>query len=490
MRLLFIPVFNYPSNLNADSIYLISNGWCKRLVESSEDLTITRLLPLRDSESFLERYKYEYEPLHERVIDHFVPFKNRYTTEEINVEWETFKRYHPVWGTEPVDAVISTSSIKTFLLQRMFEVYGGNQPLFFNFELLIRGGKESKEVATISRHEELTQAMGQTSGAINLFQSPICKATALSNARAFVKPKALESISRGEMIYSGFNGEVCTQLPLSARFEKKTVMIRGRITPSKKYEQVMELYNKVIASGVDLKIVVTTGMSLLKKTKFGEGLIKNKNVDVLTFKQVEPSYEVMRKAHAFVFMSEHELFCVSVWEMIGAGLIGIIKREPWNKGLLPPDYPYLFDTETEAYVMLKDVIENYEERLEAYQWVVDWVRAKYDYRATTAKARDLIINAIKHHQASFKPKKMLEEALEAGELPNSGYIEDFEELVASRSTFGGNFLISRQRTLDLGALYKSLSHFDFLVGLRKAGYVCEIRDNKLYFKLDKLRTGL
>ena len=178
MRILFVPVFNYPSNLNADSIYLISSSWCRALCENWPDLTIHRLLPLKERESILERYKYEYSPVHDRVIDEFVVFKNRYDTEEPNVDWDTYKDFHPVWGSKPVDAVISTSSIKTIYLQRLFELYVGSSPvLFFNFELLIRG-VGSKEVSSVSKIEEVLQTAGQTSGAVNLFQSPICKKTA------------------------------------------------------------------------------------------------------------------------------------------------------------------------------------------------------------------------------------------------------------------------------------------------------------------------
>ena len=126
MRILFVPVFNYPNNLNADSIYLISGDWCRALCEADENISIYRLLPEPNNlEDKFKKFIYRYEPVHQRVHDIFVPMYSRYDMEEVNCPIDTFKRFHPVLGEFPVDAVITTSAIKTVFVKRILLVGGG-----------------------------------------------------------------------------------------------------------------------------------------------------------------------------------------------------------------------------------------------------------------------------------------------------------------------------------------------------------------------------
>ena len=389
MRILFVPVFNYPNNLNADSIYLISGDWCRALCEADENISIYRLLPEPNNlEDKFKKFIYRYEPVHPRVHDIFVPMYSRYDMEEVNCPIDTFKRFHPVLGEFPVDAVITTSAIKTVFVKRILLVGGGETypPAFFNFELLMRSNY-SNEVSKVSDDELMLQSAGETMG-YNLLESPMCRRMAITTAKSFVAPSLIKGIIKNSaLVFSGYN-ETFDPATI-VKNERFTLMLRGRLTGSKHVDQILDLYNKFYAAGRKIDIQITTG-DVMMRSLVTEELIKNDAIQVLRLESREEALRVMEKAHAFLFWSSHELFAVSVWEMLAAGLIGVFKREDWHKGLLPDDYPYQFDTFLEAYQMLSHIYENYDKVKEELAWVPGWVKERYHYENTTRTAAKII----------------------------------------------------------------------------------------------------
>lgn len=385
MRILFVPVFNYASALGSDSIYLISGDWCRAVCEADPEISFFRVLPNPGLKDHFRRFAYDYEPVHPRVHDVFTDMFTWYTMEESNNPWEFYRQFHPFFGDLAVDAVVCTSAAKMVHLKPLLTSVVDPKKFqrFFNFELLIRG-HGSREVKDVTDNDTLLQATGELM-AFNLFQSPMCQRMVTKAARKYVSASMSRRIlEQSAMVYSGYDSGQA-YVDDEGRNEKFTLILRGRFSPSKNADKVLALYNK-FAARHDVRIVATTGGQSFTEI---EGLLEqNKAIEFLRLKSKTEANAEMRKAHAFVFWSTHELFAGSVWEMFAAGLIGVIKRSDWLAGLLPDRYPYVFETESEAYSMLVDIHENYEARRADLEWMITYVRAKFAYdRSVPASVR-------------------------------------------------------------------------------------------------------
>ena len=417
MRLLYVPVLNYPNNIQADSIYMISRDWCRHMCDAHPDLAIYFLHPELSNEDRREqlqkkldkrekidplyRFYGYYKKCHQRVYDFFVPMIAKFDLEETNIDPDVYRQFHPIMGDKPVDAVVVTSSIKLMGVKRqlMAGAYGDNSPAFFNFELLLRGAG-SNEVATVNPDEMALQAVGETMG-YNLWESPKCKSIATRNAARYLSIAGRRLIEEsGSMVYSGFDHTQVQPIAQEGKFEEFTTIIRGRLTGSKNVDKILDVYSRFYSSGREVSLLVTTGDVRHHYPALDKALQKNQSITVRRIARKEEANAVMRRAHAFLIWSSHELFCVSVWEMLAAGLIGIFKKEDWQKGLLPDAYPYIFDgtskeCEKKAFTMLCDVMDNYEQRCEELAWVRDYVVDKFAYMNTAKIAGDVIKDKIR-----------------------------------------------------------------------------------------------
>lgn len=390
LRLLFVPVFNYPNKLDADSIYHISNDWCTALLEADPRIAIHRLMPKATRDKFT-KFGYTPRKLHDRLHDTRVKMFGHYGMEENHVPWEDVMDFHPVLGRRPVQGVICTSATKTAHMAPIFKLApGAMAPVtMFNFELLIRSAEGSNEVSNINEADLMLQVAGELAG-VSLFESPKCKRMALATASTIVLPSRVRQIDRNsEMVFSGY--------PQGSAYEQEekeselTWCIRGRITPSKRIDKIVECLGRVYASGVPMKVLLTTGGNMAKVTRVcGSAILEAGNVEVIFCKTAGEAAERMRKCHAFLFWSSHELFAVSVWEMLASGLIGVFKREDWLVGLLPEDYPYVFDTEMEAYTLVRYISTNYQEAKARVAHIPGWVRETYAYDRTTVASAKML----------------------------------------------------------------------------------------------------
>lgn len=461
MRVLFVPVMNYPNNLNADSIYLIGGDWSRAVCEADEDVSVVRLLPKQDLEDPYKRFKYDYEPVHPRVHDIFVEQFTWYTMEETNAPWSVYRQFHPLLGEIPIDAVVCTSAAKTVHVKPILtSVTAGDWQSFFNFELLLRG-LGSNEVSQVSEDEMILQGTGEVM-AHNLFESPMCQRIALKSARRYLSASMVRRLNqRADMVYSGFDSEQAYVAPPEEKADQFTVMLRGRLTSSKKVERITSLYNRFHAAGHDLRIVITTG-DKRGDSRVEDDLKSNRQIEFLNLKTKAEANDVMRQAHAFLFWSSHELFAVSVWEMLASGLIGVFKRADWFKGLLPDDYPYVFDTEQQAYAMLLDIYENYEQRREDLAWVSKWVKEHYSYSITAAAAADIL----RQGSLGQKPRDWLVELFkEHG--PDRATIEELEDVVIEHSEQGKVVLAKHSHPRRV---QRSIGRVELTRAAREVGY--------------------
>ena len=204
-----------------------------------------------------------------------------------------------------------------------------------------------------------------------------------------------------------------------------------------------------------------------------EELIKNDAIQVLRLESREEALRVMEKAHAFLFWSSHELFAVSVWEMLAAGLIGVFKREDWHKGLLPDDYPYQFDTFLEAYQMLSHIYENYDKVKEELAWVPGWVKERYHYENTTRTAAKIIRDNV----PTRKPRGWLPEMMIKHGKDEMTLI-DAMKVIEENSEMGKSILAG----YNPSRIHRSVGISEIANALEQNGYYDVLTDRQPMYK--------
>lgn len=472
MRILLAPVFNYPRNLQADSIYTITADWSRRMCEAAPDIAIYRLLPNANAGDWRRKHEDVNKKVHPRVHDLYVDMMCGYDLEEAHADYRVLDRFHPISGSIAIDGVVSTSAVKSLVLKRLFGGNGGKSqlPQMFSFDLLMRGGNSTNEVSTVTPDDCIAQAAGHALSCV-MYESPMCKRIALENARNYLSPALVDQIEqKGFLAYTGFEDSETVPLSLDKREKDFTVVVRGRMTGSKRVEDILDVYNHHHSMGMDIKVLLTTG-DLRVPEPLKQKMLENSNIKLLKLGTKAEANQVMRKAHAFILYSTHELFCVSLWEMLAAGLIGLIYEAPWHHGMLPPKYPFVFKNKMEAHAMMVELHKNYNYWAKELAWVSDWVRDKYAYRNTVPRTMEWMRG--KMEECASPTQDWATEILQK-HGKDSLTMEEAFGVIGDHANFG----VGATRGKSGGAIYKTVGPRNLANALIAAGYkdVLEMSD--------------
>ncbi|MFT8394890.1 glycosyltransferase family 1 protein [Propionibacterium sp.] len=69
-------------------------------------------------------------------------------------------------------------------------------------------------------------------------------------------------------------------------------------------------------------------------------------------------WESLAHVTAFLSTSQQEAYGLEYLEALLAGAVGVLPKAPWATALLPPEYPYLYDSEREAAEMLEQILRD------------------------------------------------------------------------------------------------------------------------------------
>ena len=212
MRILVVPIFNYPRNLNADSVFHVVDSWVRELVRQHEDLAVHRLLPELDipDKTLGWQASGKVKP-HPRIHDIRVPMFTHYDVEETHIDPAFFRKFHSIMGDLAVDAVICTSSAKLLGVFNTLTAAGGSRhrPVFVGWDLLLRG-MGTGEVQGVTDGELLMQATGQAMADRVWFESPVAERMSMEVARKFVAfAQAKKIAANKDMAYLGLRLCLC-----------------------------------------------------------------------------------------------------------------------------------------------------------------------------------------------------------------------------------------------------------------------------------------
>lgn len=390
-RILVWPTYSYPGNVGADSLYLIARNLI-RSIPADEGVNWVLIVP--DTKS-VPVDDLDDMPNVQKVARKIAP---NYRIQEAVADPEVVWRYHGAIGEEPVDAVVSMSPARSVNLGNAWEQKASTvgKQIVATWDLLVRDDGSGE--FTAETRELIQQAAGSLMSDVIYHESPVARNMTLDIARKHLSSSAVRQImARSVDVPQGISAKrVLAVAERTPKREKFTIYYGGRFSGSKRLADIAELVDKFYAFGRDVQFVVTTGsLDGVKRNNFEAAYPQ---VELHVGKTQEEAWELMAGCHASICFSSHELFGMAFWEQMAAGLGVVMLAKEWNRELLPPNYPLVVQTTTEAAAQLRMLHTEWETSATAFESQfglhadpATWVRRHYDADVTLHEmARDLL----------------------------------------------------------------------------------------------------
>lgn len=347
MRVLLWPTYSYPGNVQADSLYLIA----RNLIRANPDMFWYLPVPawaaddgLDDLDVMLNVEKY---PIKMPVL---------YRAQEAVPDRDVIWRFAPQDGNSPVEAVISMSPQRMPNLVNAWSIRSieSAEPVFVNWDLLVRNDRSGE--MTADEIELIQMAMGYAAADLNVFESPIARKMAIDMCRKYLAPARVKGVLDSSVdVWQGIPVNRVLNATEGKKRDRFTVYYGGRLSESKRFEDLAEVVRRVFEYGRDIDFVITTGS--IEGQKLEE---LKKELPFATFHvglSQEDAWRVMGTCHTSLCFSSHELFGMAFWEQMVAGLPVVMKAADWNYDLLPEGYQWIAYSNNQAAALL---IQQYE----------------------------------------------------------------------------------------------------------------------------------
>lgn len=174
------------------------------------------------------------------------------------------------------------------------------------------------------------------------------------------------------------------------KFEKFTLFYGGRINVVKRIDRIFGAFMKVFELGNDVQIVATTstGISLGAGESLGDDWLRK--IELYTDVTWEQYARLAARSHAFLVWSKNEGLPTGFWEQMYMGVVGVFPRLPWVTKQIPPDYPFIFETENEAIAKLLWIRDHYEEAQSHVKKLWPMIEEQFDMKLNMGRLRDYL----------------------------------------------------------------------------------------------------
>lgn len=426
MRLLFIPIYTNPANLNGCSSY---NVGTKFLSVVSEDPRVYTYWYLP------EGWKYQGEPSplekHPRIkVIRDRMYKEQYI-ETGFVPESIYPLFNQYSGKYHVDAVLTERPGSALYMKKLLahpftrmtkgpsKRWLGKVPPLVTF---IRDPfVKTQDIHIISEVEEMAQTLGYLSS-YNIFYSQNDLDIALNVAKRYLNFAQVRKImNQSVVIPSGTDcdelDKIKEKIPKRKRF---TVLVAERLQASENRSEILDAVDYLFRRGMDIDLVVSSqaGIGTDVLMKYRQTL---EHVEVHQKNPRDKYLRLMNECHACITSATRHSYPQALMEQLYCGLIGVLPDKPWVDAVLP-NYPFKFKAGSlnEMTALLKWITENYEEAKKRVAWVPEYIRKNYNVRETNQRMLDFI-------------KEKTEE--ETSKITStSGYVELMEDINDFRIT--------------------------------------------------------
>lgn len=206
-----------------------------------------------------------------------------------------------------------------------------------------------------------------------LFATEVEKRIALNSCRRYLNASLCKKIQDKAPVFApGISFKAVKEAVKFSKGKKNrsfTVFFGGRLNIMKRAKQLVETYDKFYSSGRPIRVVITTPINL-------PGFKIPPEIEVYDSLNTEQFLKKCCKAHVLLASSRIEGFTAGLHEMMATGIVTILPKLKWAKVLLKDkwaDYPFKYNTFTEAYQVLVWIYEHYKEACEKVAWVPKWL---------------------------------------------------------------------------------------------------------------------
>lgn len=170
---------------------------------------------------------------------------------------------------------------------------------------------------------------------------------------------ALLKLMNGMIVHSqGIDTDRIFEIRKKAVKNKEfTLFFAGRFNAVKNWQEVADVFQKYFQTGADVRI------RAVKNTAKRLGMDDFKKFDKVEFLERMPHDEYIKtiaECHIGACLSQSETFPVGYLEQIATGIPVIILNADWVPDSIGKDYPFLIDSISHLYPMIRRIMKDYE----------------------------------------------------------------------------------------------------------------------------------
>lgn len=196
-------------------------------------------------------------------------------------------------------------------------------------------------------------------GGKTLFQLPYDRNVVENHLRKIVsKPLLQRFLINSGYAFNGFDFDwlfECLGKSQAKRGPIPLLVYAGSGQPVKR----IDLVTKIMYYVSCMRDVATILNATFNFQAFDEA--KRLGLNVTYDKTFDGYVDILKSADVFIFCSAHESWSYTMLEMFAAGVVVALLRAPWMEGLVPDDYPFIFDTVDEMIQGVLWIVDNLEE---------------------------------------------------------------------------------------------------------------------------------
>jgi hypothetical protein len=257
---------------------------------------------------------------------------------------------------------------------------------------------------------------------------------AIENARTYASSSdTLSAIDNGIIEGLWVNTDYINEVTKNiTKNEKFTVLWAGRISPDKQPEKMVEIMEKFYSFGRDVRQIVTTHQENPHLAKI---VTNASSIEQVIFSCKRDEFlQKTATAHMFICTSKVEGFPTGFWEQLYVVQIGIFPDKPWVRASLPSNYPFIYKDMMEAHVLIRWIMDNYDEALKKVDWIREYIKETVDRGPVCNRMMDKIITYAT--MTKIEPGvKMLEETYQdtINLLPDRFTLAEYEKALEKTS---------------------------------------------------------
>jgi len=283
-----------------------------------------------------------------------------YYTEIAHSNSQIVGMFNQQWGEYPIDAVWTERTVSGAVWQRMLSRQAAKLPIPTTI------CEPEVEDARLINQE--TDAMLRAISAVS------CKYVVLNPDQIRLAVARYGKYLSGTMMRK-FH-ESCRAIPLGADFkildkvidrtsksEDFTVLYGGRVAAIKRVDQAVKVMDGAHATGLPIRNLITT--QTVGGKYLGDIQDMAETVEFRIGMGREEFYEIAAASQVFLSASGEDSEGTGLWEGLYLAGVGAFSDRPWVRGLMPPEWPYLWRSVEEGIALLRLIHSDY---AKARQW--------------------------------------------------------------------------------------------------------------------------